>query len=61
MENIKTDGMTCEVLNTEGQTIMTIKLKEPKTKIDMRELNSGLYLVKVVSDDGIAIKKMIKQ
>ena len=61
LQNIKTRGMTCEIWNTEGQIIRNIKLKNHKTKIDISELNSGFYTIKVKSDNGITIKKIVIQ
>lgn len=61
LQNIKPTGMTCDIINTDGQILRNIVLKEKKNRIDIKELNSGLYTIKVKSENGITIKKMIKE
>ncbi|MDA9066900.1 T9SS type A sorting domain-containing protein [Flavobacteriales bacterium] len=41
---------------------VTIESEENETSIDIKTLSSGIYLVKIISDDGkeIEVKKIIK-
>jgi parallel beta-helix repeat protein len=49
-----------EILNINGQTIETIYNNDTKTTIDLGNLSSGVYIIKVKTDKGTAIKKFIK-
>ncbi len=50
-----------EILNINGQTIETIYNKDAKTTIDLGKLSNGVYIIEVKNDQGIAIKKFIKE
>ncbi len=50
-----------EILNIEGQIIETIKNDEIKTTIDLKNLSCGVYIIRVITDKGIATRKLIKQ
>ena len=50
-----------EILNIEGQIIKVITGSSNKTNVDISELPSGLYFVKVQTEKGIAVKKFIKE
>lgn len=52
---------TIEILNIEGQIIKTIYNNGKETTIDLRNLSSGVYILKIKTDKGIAIQKFIKQ
>ncbi|MFH0865822.1 MAG: glycosyl hydrolase family 8 [Bacteroidota bacterium] len=59
---IKASGKSeIEILNIEGQIIKSISADESITTIDISELVSGMYFVKVKSEDGIAVKKFVKE
>ena len=61
MQKNQLNGMTCEIINIEGQKIKTIELKTQKTTIDIKDLSSGLYILKIKSDNVITIRKLIKE
>lgn len=50
-----------EILNIEGQIIMAINDADTFTTIDIKGLSGGVYLVKVKTDNGSAVKKFIKE
>ena len=49
-----------EILNTAGQIIKKINMKDNPINIDISNFQKGLYIVKAISDKGIAIKSFIK-
>ena len=49
-----------EIFNIQGQLLQSIPLKSDKTTIQINELISGLYLVKVKSSEGMIVKKLVK-
>ena len=50
-----------EISNIEGQIIKTIFSHDRITTIDIGNLPGGVYIIKVKTDKGIAIKKFIKE
>ena len=52
---------TVEIINAKGQIILTKTLSGIKDHIDLSALPPGVYTVKVRSDRGINVKKLIKQ
>jgi len=50
-----------EILNIAGQSIMKINDSDTFTMIDIKDLSSGVYIVKVRTDKGSAVKKFIKE
>lgn len=50
-----------EILNIEGQIIRTINSDGSDVIIDVSNLSSGVYIIKVQTDKGISIQKLIKQ
>ncbi len=50
-----------EIINTRGEIVKTIKCQDLKTTIDIRSLSSGLYILRVVTDNGIINRKFIKK
>ncbi len=50
-----------EILDIQGRLLQQIKTMPPNHRLDISELKSGSYLVKIYGDDAIAIKKLIKQ
>lgn len=61
LQKTKTNATTCEILNTEGKLIWKYLLENGENRLDISELNSGLFFIKVKSEDRITIKKLIKQ
>ena len=52
---------TIEIFNIQGQIIKTLNITNTNTTIDISELSSGAYAIKIVTDDGTIVKKFIKQ
>jgi len=50
-----------EILNTKGQILQRSIAKDFHTTVDISHLSSGIYILKVRTGDGIAVKKFIKQ
>jgi photosystem II stability/assembly factor-like uncharacterized protein len=47
--------------NTSGQQLLQQQITEPTTTIDISGLKSGVYVVKVVGEEGVQVGKMIRQ
>ncbi|MGD0711386.1 MAG: PKD domain-containing protein [Bacteroidales bacterium] len=52
---------TIEMLNAEGQIMKSIVADNNETIIDVSSFAKGIYIVKVISEKGITVKKFIKQ
>ena len=52
---------TIEILNIQGQLIKTIAANSNKTNVDISALPSGVYIIEVKTEKGIAVKKFIKE
>lgn len=50
-----------EISNIQGQLIKTLAIKGNKTNVDISTFPSGVYIIKAKTDEGIAVKKLIKQ
>ncbi|MEI6766743.1 MAG: T9SS type A sorting domain-containing protein, partial [Bacteroidota bacterium] len=50
-----------EILNIEGQLIKCVNANENSTTMDISNLSSGVYIIKVTTDKKILIKKFMKQ
>ena len=50
-----------EILNIDGQVIMTTAIIDRKAIIDLEGLSSGVYIIKATTDKGVVIKKFIKE
>jgi endonuclease I len=60
--NIKTNqSLKVEIFNILGKSILKTQVNSNNSKIDIGELVKGIYLVKVISDQGSVTKKLIKQ
>jgi|AntAceMinimDraft_16_1070373.scaffolds.fasta_scaffold33443_1 N-acetylneuraminic acid mutarotase len=49
-----------EFINMEGQSMKSFYLQSSKILIDINNLVSGIYFVKIINEKGITIKKIIK-
>jgi hypothetical protein len=49
------------IYNLHGQQLMQCEMKETKTQIDISSLAQGMYFVKIESDEGIAVRKIVKE
>jgi photosystem II stability/assembly factor-like uncharacterized protein len=52
---------TVEILNIEGQILKTINVADKKTTIDLRNLSSGVYIIKARTENGVVVKKFVKE
>jgi len=50
-----------EILNIHGQSIKSINAKENHITIDISDFSSGVYIIKAKTDEGIAIRKFVKE
>jgi hypothetical protein len=55
----KSSWLTISSIN--GREVMKQQLFDPATQIDISKLTVGIYLVKLVSDQSVAVKKITKQ
>jgi hypothetical protein len=62
---IETSGMpkeiTLEIVNIEGQQLITRQISQPKTQIDISTLPSGVYFVRVINNRTVQVGKFVKQ
>ncbi len=47
------------VLNLNGQEVLAQPLEAEKTLLDLSDLPKGLYVVSVVSEEGVGVKKLV--
>lgn len=52
---------TISIYNMQGQLIVQQPTQQPKTDIDIIHLAKGVYVIKLSTADGIAVKKFIKE
>jgi len=50
-----------EILNIQGQTIITMTSSSNKSLINVSDLPSGFYYIKVKTEKGIEVKKFVKE
>jgi len=50
-----------EIINAQGQIIETKSLTEKSNSIDLSNIASGVYTLRIKTDKGIAMRKLIKQ
>ncbi len=63
-ENIIIEGLQIgqvEIINLQGQVVKNIDILDPKTDIDISKLTDGVYMIKVKMEDGIFVRKLLKQ
>jgi Secretion system C-terminal sorting domain len=58
---ISPQSAVIEITNIQGQLIKTIAACSNKTNVDVSALQSGVYIVEVTTEKGIAVKKFIKE
>jgi uncharacterized repeat protein (TIGR01451 family) len=54
-------NLTIDVINTNGQVLMHQILRGPNPQINVQELLSGLYFLKIQTAEGIGVVKIFKQ
>ena len=52
---------TIEILNIHGQILKTITTTDLNTKIDVSNFASGVYIVKAKTEDGVAVRRFVKE
>jgi len=52
---------TIEILNVEGQLIKTITIKGNKTSIDVSAFSNGMYFLKAKTENGMTMRKFVKE
>jgi hypothetical protein len=52
---------TVQIYNIEGKLLQTVSVDGSSTTLDISSLASGIYMVKISSEQGIATKKLIKR
>ena len=57
----KASSITIQVLDITGKVLVTKSSTNQLTTIDLSEFTNGIYLVKVSSDDGVRVEKVIKE
>ncbi len=50
-----------EILNIEGQLLKRLTASDISTLVDLSNWSSGIYIIKVRNQNGVAIKKLMKQ
>jgi uncharacterized delta-60 repeat protein len=50
-----------QILNIEGQLLKRLTANENNVSVDISDLSKGLYFVKLISEEGICVKKFIKE
>lgn len=49
------------IFNLNGRQLMQRAVTEPQTVVDVSGLSSGIYFVKVISDNGVMVGKFVKK
>ncbi len=50
-----------DIINTEGQILKRLETRDDMTAVDISDFSSGVYIISVLTDKGITIKKWIKE
>jgi len=50
-----------EIINLQGQVVKSIKLTNAKNTIDVKELIGGIYTLRMITDKGIFVRKLVKE
>ena len=59
--NVKVEDMTrISVVNTMGQVVYDKDVDNENETIDMTQYESGVYMLKITTENGIAVKKIMK-
>ena len=54
-------GLEGTLLTTEGKLVKTFSITSPTTPLDVSDLQTGIYLLKIASENQIVIKRVVKQ
>ncbi|OFX18273.1 MAG: hypothetical protein A2033_17650 [Bacteroidetes bacterium GWA2_31_9] len=61
LDNYKIASGTIILTNINGSEIKKQQFDSMKTKVNISELNDGIYIIKIISEQGITLKKLIIQ
>ena len=50
-----------EIIDSQGQILETRLLMVKENNIDISKLSDGVYTLRIITDNGIAIRKLIKE
>ena len=59
--NNLTKENTLTILNISGQELIRQQIKESKTQLDINNLTSGVYFLKLITDKTVEVRKIIKE
>ncbi len=51
----------CEVFSLDGRLVKSLQTNDYKEVIDISDLGSGVYMIRITSDNGIATRRIIKE
>ena len=54
-------GITATLLTAEGKVVKTFSITSPTTQLDVADLQTGIYLLKITSENQIVVKRLVKQ
>ena len=54
-------GLTATLLTAEGKLVKTFSITSPTTQLDVSDLQTGIYLMKIASENQIVIKRLVIQ
>jgi hypothetical protein len=60
-DNAFSKDKNISIYNIGGQLLSQLPMQQPKTEINTSSLAMGVYIIKVNSNEGIAVKKFIKE
>ncbi|MBI4649593.1 MAG: T9SS type A sorting domain-containing protein, partial [Bacteroidia bacterium] len=63
-DKIEIDGLQAgkiELMNLQGQVIKKINVSSTKTRLDISKLSGGVYIMRIKTNDGIIMKKLVKE
>lgn len=63
-DNIIIEGVTkakIELSNLQGQVIKSVNVSDDKINMDISDLSNGIYSMKITTNNGIIVKKLLKQ
>jgi hypothetical protein len=63
-DNIVIEGVASgkiELLNLQGQVVKYVNVSDTKTSMDISKLTGGVYSIKITTNDGIIINKILKK
>jgi len=61
IRNDITDVFTIEIINLEGKIFKIVQADQNEITIDIKDLQPGLYTVKIMQDKSVYLKKLIKK